>query len=464
MALAEADARRRRTDVLVAVFTAIVSIGLVIGLPPLDTADLDGPGSGSSTIYPAVASLPWALLVVALLAQSAVLVAARRAPRAALVTTSAIAAAAAIAPSTLYGLVALPVVVAVVLVGLRVQLSRLWSALVAAAVFNAVGAAADDAVVSGSFRDGWERGLPASGGHGVLQALSTIALPLLIVLVVRSRRDVRAARTAEASAVDRESDARLEAAISRERTAMARELHDIAAHHLSGIALMSAVIDRQIDSDPERAHEGVRQVRAESTAVLDDLRRLVGLLRDDGPAERSVETVAGIVDLVERARYRHPIDLEVEVSDEHPLAVGVGPLAQLAAYRTVQESLANASMHAPGAQCTVRINDRAPDHLVIRVENGLPTMSSPGGSVTTPAASGIAGGGTAGGGIAGGNGIRGMRERADLVGAHLVAGPRDDGGWTVVLTVRREDHAVPGALGTAAEVAHEAPLDRDERS
>ena len=92
--------------------------------------------------------------------------------------------------------------------------------------------------------------------------------------------------------------------MSRERAAMARELHDIAAHHLSGIALMAAVIDRQIDSDPERAHEGVRQVREQSTAVLEDLRRLVGLLRDDAPAERAVETVAGIVDLVERARFR----------------------------------------------------------------------------------------------------------------------------------------------------------------
>jgi signal transduction histidine kinase len=428
MALAEGDARRQRTDVLVALFTAIVSIGLVLGLPPLDTADLDGPGTGSTVIYPAVASAPWTILAITLLAQSAVLIAARRAPRTTLVVIAVLAAAAASVPSTLYGLVVLPVVVAVALVGLRVPLSRLWAALVAAGVLVAVGAAVNHAAMSGSFRGGWERGLAGSGGSGVLQALSAIALPLLVVLVIRSRRDVRAARTAEASAVDRESDARLDAAISRERTAMARELHDIAAHHLSGIALMSAVIDRQIDSDPDRAHEGVRQVREQSTAVLEDLRRLVGLLRDDGPAERAVETVPGIVDLVERARYRTPVELDVRAADGSPLADGIGPLAQLAAYRTVQEGLANAAMHAPGATCRVTIDDRDAGHLVLRIENGRPTL---------PVADQTA---------AGGNGLRGMHERAELVGARLQTGLLDDDGWRVELTIPREasDAHAPG--------------------
>ncbi|GGL75719.1 hypothetical protein GCM10009706_12670 [Curtobacterium citreum] len=272
-----------------------------------------------------------------------------------------------------------------------------------------------------------------ASGQGVLQALGAVGLPLVVALVVRSRREVRAARVAEAdarsaeadaraaeaSASVREQDARVDAAVSRERAAMARELHDIAAHHLSGIALMSAVIDRQIDVDPPAAHEGVRQVREQSTAVLEDLRRLVGLLRDDSPAERTVETVAGVVDLVERARLRSDVRLEVLPGDR-PLADGVGPLAQLVTYRTVQEALSNAAVHAAGSMVTVTVDDRDDERLRVRVENSVPTAPSSGSTA------------------AGGNGLRGMRERADLVGARLQAGPTDGGGWVVTLELSRE--------------------------
>ncbi len=164
--------------------------------------------------------------------------------------------------------------------------------------------------------------------------------------------------------------------------------------------------------------------------MLEDLRRLVGLLREDSPAERTVETVAGIVDLVERARYRTPVDLDVRPGDR-PLADGVGPLAQLAVYRTVQEALANVALHAPGAVCTVVVDDTADDHLAVRVDNGPATAPSVG---STPA---------------GGNGLRGMRERADLVGARLQTGPTEAGGWSVVLTVGRE--AQPASDTSAAD-------------
>ncbi|PZE69182.1 sensor histidine kinase [Curtobacterium sp. MCLR17_059] len=366
-------------------------------------------------------SAAWTVLALGLLAQSAALLAARRAPRTVLIVVAALpVVVAALAPqsSDLFGLTALPVVVAVVLAVLRVPLARLWSTLVVAAALVAAGnvvlAVTGDttAAVSGSL------------GQGVLQAIGAVGLPLLVTLLVQSRREVRVARTAEASAVNREQDALVDAAVSRERATMARELHDIAAHHLSGIALMAAVIDRQIDADPERAHEGARQVREQSTAVLEDLRRLVGLLRDDAPAERAVETVAGIVDLAERARFRSDVRLDVLPGDR-PLADGVGPLAQLAAYRTVQEALANAALHAPSAPCTVTIDDRDVTRVVIRVENAPATVPAAG---TSPS---------------GGNGLRGMRERADLVGARLQTGPTATGGWLVELALGREAPAAP---------------------
>ncbi|WP_144712237.1 sensor histidine kinase [Curtobacterium pusillum] len=435
--------------------TAVVALGLLVGVPPLDALDPDGTGLGTGTTAPAVGGLPWTILAVALLAQSAVLLAARRAPRATLVVVAALPVlVAATSWSALYGLTALPVVVAVVLAALRLPLPRLWPAVTVAAALVAVGTAVTTAVGSGAFRTSIASGIATSLGQGVLQAVGAVGLPLVVTLVVRSRRELRAARTAEAAArtaeadartaaadarsaeadarsaeadartaeaaaVGREQDARVDAAVSRERAAMARELHDIAAHHLSGIALMSAVVDRQIDSDPDRAHEGVRQVREQSTAVLEDLRRLVGLLREDGPAERAVETVTGIVDLVESARTRTAVALDVHEGD-HPLADGIGPLAQLVAYRTVQEGLANVAMHAAGAPCTVTVDDRDPAQLTVRVENGVPTAPSVG---STPS---------------GGNGLRGMRERAELVGARLQIGPTGTGGWTVELVLRRE--------------------------
>jgi signal transduction histidine kinase len=433
-----ATARERRTDVLVALGTFVVGLGLMLGLPPLDAADPDSVVPAGA--YPAVASGPWLVLAIGLLVQSVVLLAARRAPRATLVTVSAVPVIAAAAPTTLHGLLLLPVVVAVVLGVLRVPLARLWPALVAAAVLVIVAEGSVLYSAYGAGRAGVGIGVTRSLGQGFLQAFGTVGLPVLIALVVRSRREVRAARTAEASAVDREQDALVDAAVSRERAAMARELHDIAAHHLSGIALMSAVIDRQIDTEPERAHEGVRQVREQSTAVLEDLRRLVGLLRDDSPTGRAVETIAGVVDLVERSRFRTDVHLVVRPADDadrgsRPLGDGVGPLAQLAAYRTVQEALANAALHAPGARCTVTIDDRADDHLEVRVANGpssVPAMGS------TPA---------------GGNGLRGMRERAELVGAGLQVGPTDDGGWTVVLTLGREAHPTSDTAADGPAVA-----------
>ncbi|MBT1632236.1 sensor histidine kinase [Curtobacterium flaccumfaciens] len=423
---AEPAARRaRRVDVFVALGTAVVALGLLLGLPPLDALEPDG--AALALRAPAPFTLAWSVLAIGLLAQSAALLAARRAPRTVLIVVAALpVVVAALAPESfdVFGLTALPVVVGVVLAALRVPLARLWPTLLVAGALVAAGSAVLFAIAGGAFRGDFSTGLAGSLGQGVLQAIGAVGLPLLVTLLVQSRREVRVARTAEASAVNREQDALVDAAVSRERAAMARELHDIAAHHLSGIALMAAVIDRQIDADPERAHEGARQVREQSTAVLEDLRRLVGLLRDDAPAERAVETVAGIVDLAERARFRSDVRLDVLPGDR-PLADGVGPLAQLAAYRTVQEALANAALHAPSAPCTVTIDDRDATRVVIRVENAPATVPAAG---TSPS---------------GGNGLRGMRERADLVGARLQTGPTATGGWLVELALGREAPTAP---------------------
>jgi signal transduction histidine kinase len=152
--------------------------------------------------------------------------------------------------------------------------------------------------------------------------------------------------------------------------------------------------------------------------VLDDLRRVIGLLRDEAESSRSVETIAAVRELVESRRSAGAaVELVVLGGDREPGA-GIGPLAQLVAYRMVQESLANAASHAPGARCLVEIDDRAPDRLTVMVRNdGAHAPDLGGGS---------------------GFGLVGMRERADLVDGDLHYGATDDGGWEVRLSLRRD--------------------------
>lgn len=258
---------------------------------------------------------------------------------------------------------------------------------------------------------------------GLLQAVAAVVLPLVLGSVVGARRDTVDALARTNAALERERDARVQVAVERERTAMARELHDIAAHHLSGIAVMTGAIGRQIDVDPDGAKRAVAQVREQSTAMLRDLRNLVVLLRDEGPAEVDgevrMETLAGVADLVARAR---ATGQDVTLSETGPVADvatsgAVGPLAQLATYRVVQEALSNAARHAPGARCDVRVDAGTPDRVEVEVRNG-------------PRAPGLDPGPHEPG-----YGLVGMRERAELTGATLRYGPTGDGGWQVRMVV-----------------------------
>ncbi|GAA5115295.1 sensor histidine kinase [Pseudonocardia adelaidensis] len=285
---------------------------------------------------------------------------------------------------------------------------RPWVALAATALLLATAQCLND-VRSGAS----DPATAAVGGLG--QAVVVVGLPLLVGLVVAAQRDAREARHQEVAALRREQDALLQAAVSQQRVAMSRELHDIAAHHMSGIALMAAALGRQIDSDPATAKRSAREIRAQSSAVLDDLRRLVGLLRDGSDAGRPVETLDALSALVATRRAAGTeIDLVLPAATP-----GVGPLAQLVAYRMVQEALANAAAHAPGARCTVEVGDPHDGRVTISVRNGAPAGADPG--------------------PGGGFGLIGMAERAQLVGGDLTYGATQDGGWEVRLTLPVED-------------------------
>lgn len=398
----------RTVDALVAGGGWLFAALALVTIPLLDTAD-------DEIVLAAPGSLVWWLTLVTITAQAVVLTRARSAPRPVLLSVAALPMLLAVSgPGAIYGLTAVATVLAVYLVTLVLPPRDLRIVLPVVALTVVVGESVN------AVRD-TPTDLPMAVGSALLQAVAVVGLPLVIALAVAARREARSAHRGEEQALVRERDALVQAAVADERTAMARELHDIAAHHMSGIAIMSAAIARQIDTDPEAAKRSVQQVREQSTAVLDDLRRLVGLLReDDGEATRSVETLASLHDLV-ASRRDAGLTVELLVPGGRTFADEVGPLAQLVAYRMVQEALTNAVVHAPGAACVVEIDDTGDGTLMVRVLNGAPTSPVARARSSTT-----------------GFGLVGMRERAALVGADLAYGSTVDGGWEVRLTLPRD--------------------------
>lgn len=403
-----------------------MAAGALVLAPRLQALDPEG-GIGA----PAPPHLAWRLGLALVTAQCLALLLRHTAPTAVLLACAAavpLAAVAGLGDAT--GVTSMAVLVAAYAVGTRRPIRGAWPAFAATVVVVVVVVAAGTALTGETV------------GVALAQGIGAIGMPLLVAAWANGRREIREAREGQVQALAREHEARVQAAVADERTAMARELHDIAAHHLSGIAVMTAAIPGQIDTDPAGAKVAVRQVREQSTALLRDLRSLVGLLRDsatdtgtdahsdngqpestDAAGTRTrPETLAGIAPLVEELSHTGP-DLQLAVLQRSPqLGSGIGPLAQLAAYRMVQESLANAARHAPGAFRRVTVDDRDPRCLTLTVDND-PSTRRP----DAPRAS------------TGGFGLVGMQERAELTGARLRHGATPDGGWRVVLTVPRQE-------------------------
>lgn len=396
-----------RLDVVVAATSCLLALALFAVAPQLV-------GSAKAVHFPQAGHLDWWAGAILLFGQGAALLWRSTYPLQVLVmVTAAVPVGALCGMDDALGASSLAVFVAVFTAVYKTPPPAARSVLVYASALIIAGYVLN--------RLSLQESLASSLNTALLQTVGLIGLPLLVGMFVVARRDEQRARAEGVMALARERDAQLLAAVSHERMAMARELHDIAAHHLSGIAVMTAAIGTQIDSDPKGAKVAVAQVRAQSRTLLRDLRSLVGLLRDEQPAEPSREqTLAGITELTEDATISGmSVELTVLASprgDDH--GSGVGPLAQLAAYRIVQESLANAARHAPGARCVVVVDDRGEASVLVTVRNK---------------AAGDVRAVDQGGGF----GLVGMSERAELTGADLTYGPAPDGGWQVSLSMPR---------------------------
>lgn len=271
--------------------------------------------------------------------------------------------------------------------------------------------------------------LPLAGVLGLVASRLVLEYlaPAAIAEFVLSRAQLADAAREREKFAERERAHLLEQDRRAERTALARELHDIAGHHLSGIIVSAQAAGALIETDPLRSRSMLRELEQEARATMVDLRGTVGLLRPDDapdpdgrPATVGIPELADLPALVGTARQRGRRVGYAVVGEPFQL----GPIAEASIYRTVQESLANAARHAPGADCTVSL-DYQPEHLVVTVENAPGAV--PRGS---RAADGQPGGRR-------GYGLTGMEERAELIGADLTTGPTADGGWRNSLRVPR---------------------------
>ncbi|MFF0768188.1 sensor histidine kinase [Nonomuraea wenchangensis] len=244
---------------------------------------------------------------------------------------------------------------------------------------------------------------------------SMAVVTVVVTVVVLFGYNVRVRRTAMSRLAEEERRSRLAEdaqAVLEERARIARELHDVVAHHMSVIAIQAEAVPIKAAGDPVQLEAGLAEIRNLSLEAIAELRQVLGVLRDqDGRTETTPQPGLDRVDeLVANAR---SAGLAVLVKRSGPLE-GLGPAVELSAYRIVQESLSNAMRHAPGAAVGVELV-REGDELRLRVANSR----------------GAGDGGPPGAG----QGLVGMRERASLLGGTLAAGPTPSGGFEVAATL-----------------------------
>ncbi|WP_328772198.1 sensor histidine kinase [Streptomyces sp. NBC_00286] len=253
---------------------------------------------------------------------------------------------------------------------------------------------------------------------------------------VRSRRAfVHAIRErAERAERTREEEARRR--VAEERLRIARDLHDVVAHHIALVNVQAGVAAHVMDKRPDQAKEALAHVREASRSALNELRATVGLLRQSGDPEAPTEPAPGLNRLDELVGTFRNAGLPVEVArtDE---GTALPAAVDLAAYRIIQEALTNVQKHAgTEAKAEVSVVRVGPNVEITVLDNG------PGDDAEARLDKN------------GGHGLLGMRERVGALGGSCTAGPRYGGGFRVhaILPVksRTEDMAGGTTGGTAS--------------
>ena len=227
---------------------------------------------------------------------------------------------------------------------------------------------------------------------------------------LRTRRAYILEVEARAAQSDRERAAQTRAAIAEERERIAREMHDVVAHHVTVMVVSASAVRRTLAQRPEQAAGILETIESSGRAALTEMRRIVGYLREDSddPTRAPLSGLAAI-DAVVRGVCDAGVAVEVQVIGE---PVELPTSVDTTAFRVVQEALTNVLKHAAPASA----------RLTIRYAHDAVTISVVDDGATPAATTATA---TAG------HGLAGMRERVSLIGGSLRAGPLPSGGFDV---------------------------------
>jgi signal transduction histidine kinase len=284
------------------------------------------------------------------------------------------------------------VIALVLLFAVGAWCTRVWLAAAVVATLFAL-------AVSGSLHD----------GNGVAPAVATavalVLLPVVAGYASRVRRQYVGEVEARLAAAEHDRDERARLAVAEERQRLARELHDVVAHHVSLIGVQAGAARVALERSPERAAAALAAIEASSRAAVGELGQLLEVLAPReglAPPQPGLHALPALVD-----RWRAAgVTVEARLTGD-PAAVA--PTVSLCAYRLVEEALTNVARHSSAASATVRVSIGP----MVEVE-----VIDPG-----PARSGAAGGS--------GRGLIGMRERVAACAGTLEVGPVPDGSFRV---------------------------------
>ncbi|PJE93952.1 sensor histidine kinase [Streptomyces carminius] len=281
--------------------------------------------------------------------------------------------------------------------------------------------------------------------HLALVVAQAVLVPVVAVffghtryLLVRANARLREV-TAELVA---EQEARARDAVTLERMAIARELHDVVAHHMSVVTIQAGLAETVLTSDVPTARGALRTAAEAGRGALDELRRLLTVLRvqsdDDGPEAASYEAAPRLARLPELVGGAAAAGLDVRFAQSGE-PVPLPPTAEVCLYRVAQEALTNVIKHAPGAHVDLTL-DHTPDEVALVVRDDGAGGGPDGRARRSTGPKTVPGSGL---------GLVGMRERARICGGRLSAAPRDGGGFEVevVLPVHARHRADPEGRG-----------------
>ncbi len=267
---------------------------------------------------------------------------------------------------------------------------------------------------------------PGAGEARVLVVLLAVLTPVAALAGVARRREAEAAGAAQEAI----AGSLFEHMARGERARIARELHDVVAHHISMVSVQAETARLTVPGMPEEGARRLSEIGDTARAGLTEMRRLLGVLREDAaseapaviarPSRHPQPGLAQLNELLDEGRDASGSAIRLITSG--PVTT-LDPGVELAVYRIVQEALTNARRHAPGAAVDVELRFSR-DALLVRIRDNGPG---------TPAA-------------ATGHGLLGMRERAQAAGGELRAGPAEGGGFLVQASLP----VSPSAAGSAA--------------